>query len=64
MGIISDNHDNKRALHKALDILKEEHVNKTFVCGDIVGYEKYPNECCEKIQALNCQVVDGMSSEI
>ena len=59
IGIISDIHGNHKALEKALDILKEEHVNKIFVCGDIVGYGKYPNECCEKIRALNCEVVAG-----
>ena len=59
IGIISDIHANHKALEKALGILKEEHVNKTFVCGDVVGYGKHPNECCEKIRALNCQVVAG-----
>jgi len=59
IGIISGNHGNHRALEKALGILKEEHVDKTFVCGDIVCYAKLPNECCEKIRALNFQVVAG-----
>lgn len=59
MAIIADIHSNLPALEKALDILKEELVDRIAVCGDVVGYGRYPNECCEVVQMLKCPVVAG-----
>ncbi|MFC1812771.1 metallophosphoesterase family protein [Thermodesulfobacteriota bacterium] len=59
IGIISDIHSNLAALKIALDILQQESVKEIFVCGDIVGYGKSPNECCEVFRDLDCKVVAG-----
>ena len=59
VGIIADIHSNLPALETALQILKEQSVDRIIVCGDIVGYGKSPNECCDRIRALSCPVVAG-----
>jgi predicted phosphodiesterase len=59
IAVMADIHSNLPALKKALDILKEESVDRIVVCGDVVGYGRYPNECCEIIRALKCPVVAG-----
>lgn len=59
IGIIADIHSNLAALTKALGILQKERVDQIVVCGDIVGYGTSPNECCDRIRALNCPAVAG-----
>lgn len=59
IAVIADIHSNLKALNKALGILEKEQVDKIFVCGDVVGYGKDPNECCKIIQKLRCPVIAG-----
>ncbi len=59
IGVISDIHANLAALEKALAILDKEAVDGIVVCGDIVGYGRDVNMCCELIRALGCPVVAG-----
>jgi predicted phosphodiesterase len=59
IGVIADIHGNLPALKKALDILEAAYVDRIVVCGDIVGYGSFPNECCARIRTLNCPVVAG-----
>ncbi len=59
IAIIADIHSNLKALNKALESLEEEQVDKIFVCGDVVGYGKDPNECCKIIRKIRCSVVAG-----
>lgn len=59
VGVIADIHSNLPALETALGILKQESVDRIIVCGDVVGYGKYPNECCEMVRTLKYPVVAG-----
>jgi len=59
VGVIADIHSNLPALETALGILKQESVDRIMVCGDVVGYGKYPNECCEMVRTLKYPVVAG-----
>ncbi len=56
-GIISDIHSNLEALDAVLNQLHR--VDKIVCLGDMVGYGPNPNECIEKIRALNIPVVAG-----
>lgn len=56
-GIISDIHSNLEALEAVLNELKN--VDQIVNLGDIVGYGPNPNECIEKIMALNLPTVAG-----
>jgi len=58
--VISDIHSNLKALKLALNMIDKEFVNNIFICGDIVGYGDYPNECCDLIRSLsNCTIIAG-----
>ncbi len=59
IGVIADIHGNLAALKKALAILRKECVDRIVVCGDVVGYGTSPNECCDRVRALNCPVTAG-----
>lgn len=59
IGVISDIHGNPTALEKALAICEESAVERIFVCGDVVGYGRQPNECCDRLRKLGCVVVAG-----
>jgi predicted phosphodiesterase len=59
IAVIADIHSNLKALNLALNKLEKECVEKIIVCGDVVGYGKQPNQCCEIMQKLNCHVVAG-----
>lgn len=59
IAVIADIHSNLKALNLALNKLEKERVEKIIVCGDVVGYGKQPNQCCEIIQKLNCHVIAG-----
>jgi predicted phosphodiesterase len=57
IAVISDIHANLIALNEALDIINKRDVKRLFVCGDTVGYGYQPNECCELVRSLGCEVV-------
>jgi predicted phosphodiesterase len=52
-GIISDVHANVHALDAVLDALQGENVDRIVCPGDLVGYGPRPNECVERIAALD-----------
>jgi predicted phosphodiesterase len=58
IGIFSDIHGDD-ALDHVLARLASEGVSRYFVCGDVVGYGKYPNECCYRLQQIQARVVEG-----
>ncbi len=59
IGVIADIHGHLAGLKKALEILEKERVDRLVVCGDVVGYGTSPNECCDRVRALNCPVTAG-----
>jgi len=59
LAIMADIHSNLKALKTALNLIDEEQIDLITVCGDIVGYGKHPNECCEIIRELACPVIAG-----
>ncbi len=50
IAVISDIHSNLAALEKALEIIREQAVDKIVCLGDVVGYGPRPNECVELIR--------------
>jgi len=61
--LFSDIHSNLHALDAVLEDA-EEHKCSHYVClGDIVGYNAFPAECVERVQALDCPVVKGNHDE-
>lgn len=48
--IISDTHANIAALEAVLDDAKNQHVERTYCLGDLVGYAPFPNEVIDWIQ--------------
>jgi len=58
-GIISDVHANLPALEAVLSRLKEAGVDAYLCLGDVVGYGAEPNECCERVRALECPALLG-----
>ncbi|MCS6863368.1 MAG: metallophosphatase family protein [Abditibacteriales bacterium] len=56
-GIISDIHGNLEALEVVLR--KLDGCDRWICLGDIVGYGPNPNECCERVRALNALCVQG-----
>ena len=59
IGVISDIHSDIDSLDVAIDRLYKENVSKIYVCGDVVGYGKHPDECCERLRQINATVVAG-----
>lgn len=59
IAVFSDIHGNLQALQAVLKAIENEDVDKSFCCGDIVGYGGNPNECVEIIRNLGCPVVVG-----
>ena len=59
IAIMADIHSNLYALETALEIIKKDEVDRIFICGDVVGYGKQPNECCEVVRSMGCPVVAG-----
>ncbi|MEW6267264.1 MAG: metallophosphoesterase family protein [Thermodesulfobacteriota bacterium] len=59
IAIVADIHSNLVALDQALHRIKLEGIDEIVVCGDIVGYGRYPNECCELIRSIGCVVIAG-----
>lgn len=62
-GILSDIHGNLPALETVLAEMREENVAKYICAGDVVGYNPWPNECCELIRELECVTVMGNHDE-
>ncbi len=56
-GIISDIHGNLEALEVVLKRL--DGCDQWICLGDVVGYGPNPNECCERVRALNALCVHG-----
>src|SRR2546423_8973417 len=52
-GVISDVHSNLHALEAVLDALEREGIDGIICAGDLVGYGPRPNECVERIAALD-----------
>ncbi len=61
LGIMSDVHANLAALKQALAVFESSGVGPEAirVCGDVVGYGREPNACCDLIRELGCVVVAG-----
>lgn len=59
IAVLADIHGNLKALKTALNIVREEQVDRIFVCGDVVGYGEQPNQCCKTVRSLDCPVVAG-----
>jgi predicted phosphodiesterase len=61
--VFSDIHANLEALEAVLADAEAHHCTH-FVClGDIVGYNANPSECVQRIQELECPVVQGNHDE-
>ncbi len=58
-GIFSDIHSNLEAFDAVIAAYKDEAIDKYLCLGDIVGYAANPNECVEKIMALDVLSVAG-----
>lgn len=59
IGFVSDIHSNIHAFREALKNLKELSVDEIWCCGDIVGYNAFPNECLKIVRENNIQSVLG-----
>ncbi len=57
--ILGDIHANLDALEVVLADAKANGATDYICVGDVVGYNAYPNECCELIRALGCVTVCG-----
>lgn len=57
--IISDVHSNLEALEAVLEALESESIDVYLSTGDIVGYGADPEECVERIRALDPHIVAG-----
>ncbi len=55
--LISDIHGNIIALKRALELIEEEHVEKIFCLGDIVGIGTRSDDCVKMIMSLKDKVV-------
>ena len=59
IAILSDIHSNMSALKQVEDIIEQEMVDSVYICGDVVGYGKDVNECCERVREKGYVVVAG-----
>ncbi|MBZ6497165.1 metallophosphoesterase family protein [Natrinema longum] len=57
VGLISDIHANLPALEAVLDDMPP--VDDIICVGDVVGYNPWPQECLERVQAVSSLVVQG-----
>jgi Icc-related predicted phosphoesterase len=53
IAVLSDIHGNAKALENALHSIKEKGIDSNFICRDIVGYGKNPNECCDMVRTAS-----------
>ncbi|MCF7811864.1 metallophosphatase family protein [bacterium] len=63
MAVISDIHGNLQALEAVLTSIDDEHVDKVFCLGDIVGYGARPNECINLICTRQIPCILGNHDE-
>jgi predicted phosphodiesterase len=59
IGILSDIHSNIEALNLSLERIHAEGTSIIYVCGDVVGYGRQPNECCDRLQEIEACVIAG-----
>jgi len=59
VAFISDIHSNIEALSAVMEDIKSQRIEKIICCGDIVGYNANPNECCFTIKSLGIKTVMG-----
>ena len=64
LAFLSDIHSNYDALQVVLAHIKQQKAEKIFCCGDIVGYNAQPNECCDAMQALGAVCVKGNHEDL
>lgn len=57
--VLGDIHANLDALQTVLADAQEQGVTDYICVGDVVGYNAYPNECCEIIRELGAVTVRG-----
>lgn len=57
--VLADIHGNLHALDAVLAALRDEDVDGYLVAGDLVGYGPFPNECVERVAALDAVCVAG-----
>ena len=58
-GLLADVHANLHALEAVLGALEKAGVDRYLCAGDIVGYGPMPNECAERVAALDAITVAG-----
>ena len=59
IAFISDIHSNLPALEKVLEEIERNKVDKILCCGDIVGYNAFPEECLKEIEHRKIESVMG-----
>src|SRR5579872_555373 len=60
IAILSDIHGNLTALEAALqDLEQQPQVDQMVIAGDLCLNGPYPREVIERVQALNCPVIQG-----
>ena len=57
--VLADIHGNLAALDAALEAARRAQVSDYLVLGDLVGYGAHPNECVERVAALDALSVAG-----
>lgn len=59
LAVLADVHGNLPALEAVLERVEAAAVDEVVVAGDLVGYGPWPNECVQRIAALEAIVVAG-----
>ena len=59
IGIMSDIHASIYGLERSVKKLESLGIDDLYICGDIVGYGKKPNECCDFIRSHKYKTVIG-----
>jgi predicted phosphodiesterase len=57
--VFSDVHANLAALLALFDFLDLAGIERSYCCGDLVGYGAHPNACCDRIRERNIPTVRG-----
>ncbi|AYA77595.1 YfcE family phosphodiesterase [Bacillus sp. Y1] len=63
LAFISDIHGNAIALDAVLEDIKEKHVDKVFVLGDICYRGPEPQRALDLVRELDCEVIKGNADE-
>ncbi|MFN3219081.1 MAG: metallophosphoesterase family protein [Acidimicrobiales bacterium] len=58
-GVMADVHANLAALDAAVERLRAAEVDRIVVAGDLVGYGPRPNECVDRLRALDATCIAG-----